>query len=215
VRALGYKHGRPRRMRRLAVLLGLAAFLTILVGRLIPAVAGTPDPRWPDGVVNVYAPEGGMRDTMLVAAERWTKSGARVEIRVVLRKADADVVVRKDDRRLLDLCGRDCLGYSTSIGRPADGRGEILLRSTLAGDPRSLNVWVAAHELGHVLGLHHRTGHDCSLMSPRAFDTNCAPSLGASRPTEDELACVPAPPDVDVAAGLYGGAATTRDPRCR
>jgi hypothetical protein len=26
---------------------------------------------------------------------------------------------------------------------------------------------------------------------------------------------VPAPPDVDVAASLYGGAATTRDPRCR
>jgi hypothetical protein len=25
---------------------------------------------------------------------------------------------------------------------------------------------------------------------------------------------VPAPTDVDVAAGLYGGAAMTRDPRC-
>lgn len=202
-------------MRRLAVVLGLAAFLTILVGRLIPAVAGTPDKRWPNGVVNVWAPKGGMRDTMFVAARRWTDSGARVSIRVVPNNDDADVIVHRDDRRLVELCGRDCLGYSTSIGRPADGSGEILLRSNLAGEPRSLNVWVAAHELGHVLGLHHRTGHDCSLMSPRAFDTNCAPSLASSRPTQDELACVPAPTDVDVAAGLYGGAAATRDPRCR
>ena len=62
------------------------------------------------------------------------------------------MVVRENDRRLLDLCGRDCLGYTTSIGRPADGHSEILLRSNLTGDPRPLSVWVAAHELGHVLG---------------------------------------------------------------
>jgi hypothetical protein len=201
-------------MRRLAAFLGVVAFLTILVGRLLPAVAGTTDPRWPDGVVNVYAPEGGMRDTMLVAADQWTRSGASVAIRVVLHESDADVVVRKNDGRLLDLCGRDCLGYTTSIGRPADGTSEILLRSNLTGDPRPLSVWVAAHELGHVLGLRHRSGHNCSVMSPRAFDTNCSPSLAASRPTGEELACVPAPADVDVASGLYGGAATTRDPRC-
>ena len=34
-----------------------------------------------------------------------------------------------------ELCGRDCLGYSTSIGRPADGHSEILLRSNLDGRP--------------------------------------------------------------------------------
>ena len=125
------------------------------------------------------------------------------------------MIVRVDDKRLLKLCGRDCLGYSTSIGRPRDGSAEILLRSNLTGSPRPLSVWVAAHELGHVLGLQHRKGHNCTVMSPRAFDTSCAPSLAASTPTKDELACVPAPADVDVAAGLYGGAAATRDPRCQ
>src|SRR5690349_1390576 len=186
----------------------------LLAPRMWTAVAGPRDTRWPDGVVNVYDASG-MTDTILFAADRWTESGAKVDIRVVLDKAAADVVVRRDDKRLLRLCGPDCLGYSTSIGRPGDGHSEIVMRSSLGGAPRSLSVWVAAHELGHVLGLHHRDGHNCSVMSPRAFDTSCAPSLAATVPTKSELACVPAPADVDVAAGLYGGAAASRDPRCQ
>jgi len=196
------------------VLAGLAAVITLLAGRLIPAIAGSSDPKWRDGVVHVYDASG-MTDTITTAAHRWTVSGAKVDIEVVSDRRQADVIVRRDDHRLIALCGMDCLGYSTSIGRPSDGHSEVLLRSVLSGHPRPLSVWVAAHELGHVLGLHHRSGHNCSVMSPRAFDTSCAPSLAASRPTTDELACVPAPADVDVAAGLYGGAAVTRDPRCR
>jgi hypothetical protein len=202
--------------RRTALRLALAAIiaLPLAAARLLPAAAGSNTPTWPDGMVRVFDASG-MHETVATAAARWTGSGAHVEIDMVDRPQRADVIVKVDDRRLLKLCGRDCLGYSTSIGRPDSGRTTVLLRSSLGGPTRALSVWVAAHELGHVLGLQHRKGKKCSVMSPRAFDTRCAPSLASSSPTPDELACVPAPTDVDTAAALYGGSAATRDPRCK
>jgi hypothetical protein len=200
--------------RRQALLLAGAVLLTLPLVRLVPALAGARSPIWPHGVVRVYD-ESGMSQTVATAAARWNGSGAQVRLELVRSERRADVVVRVDDRELRHLCGRDCLGFSTSIGRAPHGRNAVILRSSLGGNPRPLSVWVAAHELGHVLGLHHRSGHDCSVMSPHAFDTRCAPSLAATQPTADELACVPAPADVDVAAGLYGGSAASRDPRCR
>lgn len=188
-------------VRLLVCCLALAA-----VGGLwsqLPARGDGPQP-WERGRV-AFLDRSGMARTVNAAAARWNASGAAVRFVQAAREEDADVVVEVDDAALVRTCGRDCLGYSTSIGRPADRPARILLSGELAGDPRSLSVWVAAHELGHVLGLRHTGGRGCSVMSAHAFDTSCAPSMAARQPTLQELACVPAPADVRAAAALYGG----------
>jgi hypothetical protein len=191
-----------------------ALALALVLWHVLPVAASSSPRTWDDGVVRYYDASG-MRQSVTTAAARWNASGAQVRLQRVESARDADVVLKVDDHALRGLCGSDCLGYTTSIGRPRSGQTTVLLAAELRGNPRPLSVWVAAHELGHVLGLRHRDGRTCSLMSPHAFDTRCAPSLAAEPPTLAQLACVPAPADVDAAVGLYGGDAAPADPRCR
>jgi hypothetical protein len=200
--------------RELALALVPATVLAALLWQVLPVSASSTPRTWDHGVVRYYD-QSAMRSTITTAAARWNASGARVKFTRVSSPRDADVVISVDDKKLLSLCGRDCLGYTTSIGRPSRGPTTVLLAGELRGTPRPLSVWVAGHELGHVLGLEHHDGRACSLMSPHAFDTRCAPSLAAEPPTVDQLACVPAPADVATAVGLYGGRKPEDDPRCR
>jgi len=184
---------RPRHAVPLLVLLLLAL-------STLPAAGGN-DPRpWPEGRVTYYDTSGSA-ETIDAAARRWNRSGVRVQLIRARTRASADVVFVADRARLRAHCGARCRGLSTSIGRPRTGRVTVLLDPQLVGRPTALNVWVAMHELGHVLGLRHREG-TCSLMNAQAFDDAC--TFSGSSGQGGPLPCGPASGDVAAAARLYG-----------
>jgi hypothetical protein len=174
-------------------------------GELPVLAAGAPEP-WPDGRVT-YFDASGSGAAIDAAAARWNRSGARLRIVRAPDRRRADVVFVADGEGLRSACGESCLGLSSAIGRPSDGRTTVKLDPEIAGAPTPLGVWVAMHELGHVLGLPHRDGR-CSLMNAHAYDDSCSFVGGIGQ--DGPLPCGPASGDVAAAARLYG-----RDPGAR
>jgi hypothetical protein len=183
---------RRARLRHVALLLALFA-LFAAVRQDLPVVAAGDDPRpWPGGRVT-YFDASGSTQAVDAAARRWNRSGVRVQLTRVPERADADVLFVAHRRELRERCGVRCLGLSSSIGRPRDGRITVLLDPDITGRPTALNVWVAMHEFGHVLGLRHREG-TCSLMNARAYDDAC--TFAGTSTERGPLPCGPATGDV-------------------
>jgi hypothetical protein len=186
-------------LRHAIVLFALVLALGFSARDELPVLAAGDPHAWPGGRVTYYDVSGS-REAVDAAARRWNRSGVRVQLTRARTRDAADVVFVADRGRLRDRCGTRCLGLSSSIGRPADGRATVLLDPEIAGRPSALNVWVAMHEFGHVLGLRHREGK-CSLMNARAYDDACTFTGTSER---GPLPCGPATGDVAAAARLYG-----------
>ena len=117
---------------------------------MVNIAAGNEPRAWPGGRVTYYDVSGS-REAVDAAARRWNRAGVRVQLTRADTRAAADVVFVADRKRLRDRCGTRCLGLSSTIGRPGAGRVTVMFNPSITGDPTPLNVWVAMHELGHVL----------------------------------------------------------------
>jgi hypothetical protein len=198
------RRARPR--HAVPILATLSLGLGALGWQELPVIAaGGPQP-WPHGVLT-YFDASGSGTTLDAAAARWSRSGARVRIVRAPDRAHADVVFVEDGAALRASCGPNCLGLSSSIGRPSEGRVTVMLSPAVAGRRTPLSVWVMMHELGHVLGLSHRDG-SCSLMNANAYEDSCSFATGAA--AHAPLPCGPASRDVAAAARLYGRDSSAR-----
>ena len=144
---------------------------------------------------------------MAAAIGAWNRSGARVRLVAVARAAHADVIIVASDRALARAClpRRDCAGIASRTGYHRNARRPARIYLTTApareyGDD-AVATTIAAHELGHILGLGHRGG--CSIMNNDALETTCrAKQL---YPGSEAYLCGPMLADIKDAIALYGG----------
>jgi hypothetical protein len=199
------RRARPRSAALILVALGVG--LGALATQRLPLLTGSKADPWPGGRLT-YFDASGSSAAVDAAARRWNDSGANVQLERAGERSRADVVFVADRERLRSTCGARCLALSSTIGRPRDGRAAtVMLNPDITGEPNTLSVWVAMHELGHILGLRHREG-TCSLMNAHAYDKACR--SGGAKAAHGRLPCGPASGDVAAAARLYGRAVAAR-----
>jgi hypothetical protein len=122
------------------------------------------------------------------AARAWNGAGARIRLVGAASRADADVVIRYGAVRDQG---------EASVGYGPGGSSVSLAR----GLGRVVATTIAAHELGHVLGLGHESRR-CSVMAP-VVDAGPSSRCGIAA-CRELWRCLVKPDDVSGLRALYG-----------
>ena len=135
-----------------------------------------PQAPWSAGQVRIHNATD-WQNTMRAAADAWNRTEVTPTIVFTSRPSSADVVVEASSRKLDQRCDEDyrCDGYAERHGH----WGRIILRDgDRNADSRAsaVSVRLAAHELGHILGLSHES-HDCALMNTETGRQRCSPLM--------------------------------------
>ena len=143
--------------------------------------------RWPGPAITVWNGTG-YTGAVPAAIRAWNAAGAQIRFTSASSRVSADVVIRYGTSRDE---GNANLGYGTPPS-------SVLLPRGL---PRISAAALAAHELGHVLGLGHEP-HRCSVMAA-VVDTGRGSRCGIGACTV-LWRCLVEPDDAAGAIALYG-----------
>ncbi|MEO6496672.1 MAG: M12 family metallopeptidase, partial [Solirubrobacteraceae bacterium] len=182
----------PVRLRSLLVL--LAGLGVLLAAAPVASAFRVEGQKWPGGAVTYF---NASREGPAVkrAIKAWNSSGARVRFRAVGRSRARVLIV---NTKFGGCSGFAQLGYS-----PYVRQAKVELGRCKVG---TIGPGIAAHELGHILGLGHEDGR-CSTMNSTLW-------TGCPEPPEYTYRCqLLIPDDVRGAVRLYGGKVRSRAKR--
>jgi hypothetical protein len=185
-----------------AGLIGLMAALVLLIAPAQSQAYKRLGGKWPGGKITYYNGVKEYDPAVKAAVKAWNGSGAKVKFkRVSKRKARVKIRFMRDSScRGLARIPRTKRINRATVYLPAPGAPEF------CRDPATITI-VAAHELGHVLGLDHESRR-CANLNPvgnRTGGALCA-EVGGTPPWLWRCRVLE-PDDVRGAVKIYGGKA--------